>query len=420
MMKKLIILALCIGALAVSSCGSSDEPGNENGSNPRQAIEISRSQQDVVSAQNDFATRLFSHAVNEGNNVISPLSVSMAMSMAANGATGETYDEICGALGLEGADINEVNALHRTLVDRLPAADRLTRLSIANSIWIDNGFECRDGYSETVGGIFSASAESVDLDAPATVGLINRWVSDNTAGRIPAYLDSGFFDEADVMALVNALYFKSVWSEPFSRELAGNATFHNASGRDVKIDMMTSQACPAIAGEDGERVAALSYGNGAFVFTAILPPAGKGVTEYASEINGARIDKWMESLGGLSEQTAISARLVMPRFRTESDFELSAVLRSLGVCRAFTADAEFGKITDGRIKISKIFQKTVIEVDEKGAEASSATTVKPGYVTSVVPLAEEIVLNRPFIYTISESSTRAILFMGSVSELEGE
>ena len=418
MHNKQLITMLALAPM-LWSC-SSDEPGKNEGTkdevknNPRKEIVLSRGQQEIVASQNDFAFKLFGVAAKQGNNVISPMSVSMAVSMTGNGAAGETYEEICSALGLPGASLEEVNTLNRLMLDRLPVADKTTTLSIANSLWSQTGFNILDGFIGNMAKYYDAETTSLDLADKMSIARINSWVADKTDGHIPMILDQPI--EATAM-MVNTLYFKSVWSTPFSKKNTKKETFNNQDGTKAKVEMMHSDPAHLGLTDEGATVVRLAYGNRTFTFTAILPPEGMTTAEYANSLSA---DKMVEWNNGFKEVDYIAARPVkvgMPRFTDSSDFDLIPILKELGIKKAFTPIAEFTNLsTVPGFHLTKAAHKATIEVDEEGVVATASTIVAGGF-TSVCPVkADEVVFDRPFIYIISESSTGTILFIGDVNK----
>lgn len=397
--------------LAICGC-SSDEPGPKN--HERQRIELTRSQQEVVTAQNQFALNLFDKCLSNENNVISPLSLSIAMSMAANGANGDTYTEISNSLGFEKLNIEDINTLYNTLIRRLPAADKMTTLSIANSLWIQNGFPILQDFDNNLQEWYDASSINTDLNSDKSVKLINNWVSSHTHGHIDNYITSPLHGEA---AMVNALYFKSKWSNRLyttDRKIK----FHNASGTTTEIEMMNSggNGRPAVIC-DGATVVRLPYGNGTYHFTAVLPPEGMSLKEYINSITGETLMNWTNLFDTEIIDEIKYVDITLPKFSTTSRYDLIPILQNLGIKKAFSPMADFSKMSPAAIMITKVLQTARIEVDEEGSVASASTTVVTGITDNYMPPPPVLILDRPFLYLISESSTGAILFIGNVSEL---
>ncbi len=427
-MKKFNLFLIGLAAMGAVGC-SSDEPkgGAENGEDtPRVEIELSRGQQEVVNAQNGFALRLFNQLLSTGaptkNHIVSPLSLSLALSMTANGAAGTTLDEIYTTLGYEGATSEEVNSLARVMMDRLPAADGKTSLAIANSMWINNWFEVKDAFRQDVMKWYDADAFNADFSSPNIEKAINSWIKDETGGMIPNIFDKDFsIDALDVAILINAMYFKSQWTYGFSKKDTKDKFFHNVSGSKPLVKMMTSGSDARLLGlvdDEGTSIASLPYGNRTFHMTLVMPAEGKDLRSFVAGLTQEDLEQIETELSS-TDNDMKTCQVTMPRFTQESTYDLKDILISLGMHKAFTNSADFTRISeDGELVIKGVRQCSKIIVDEKGTVAASTTVDKAGYDSFLgFSPASRIVFDRPFVYMITEDSTGAILFMGTVTEM---
>ena len=154
-------------------------------------IEMTKTQIELVTGGNTFAFDFFRDMVSraKGSGVlVSPFSLQAALSMLANGAEEETYDEIVDALGWEGYTTEEINSLYRKLTGGLQNVDEEVSLEIANSVWTQNGFPVKESFSAALKENYNAEAFNVDFSASSTLGQINGWCSDKTHGMIPKML----------------------------------------------------------------------------------------------------------------------------------------------------------------------------------------------------------------------------------------
>ncbi|KAJ8894070.1 hypothetical protein PR048_006680 [Dryococelus australis] len=62
--------------------------------------------------------------------------------------------------------------------------------------------------------------------------------------------DTLALDPATVMVLVNAIYFKSPWQDPFDKEDTFNMTFSRREGDDEVVPFMTKSASDVAMGRD--------------------------------------------------------------------------------------------------------------------------------------------------------------------------
>ena len=412
-MKHLIYMVFAM--LMLASC-SSDEPKNEPNTPPQaEPIELGRSEQEIVDAQKKFAVNFFKTVCNSEdprkNIIVSPLSMSMAFSMVANGAEGQTFSEIAETLGFKPGEIDALNSLNNTLVSKLPTVDPQVNVSIANSMWVNNGVKANADFGKKLNENYKAEMYSTDLYSMQGTDAINNWANSKTNGMIPKILSSPV---NSLFTLCNALYFEGKWAEKFDETNTRREIFHNGDGSDAAVDMM-SQKCDAKvyidAGTDASdgktMTVSKTYGNGAYMMTFVLPPEDMSLNDFISAMDATSLYKW------ISEAETCEIYLKVPRFEVEygkDDFR--GVLGAMGIVRAFQRTGELRGIIDEDVFINKVIQKAKIKVDESGTKASVVTAI--GGDTASGP-ALVAAFDRPFMYYISEQSTGAILFMGCVN-----
>ena len=340
----------------------------------------------------------------EANVLVSPLSASMALGMALNGARGTTYDQMQATLGFEDAPLDTVNLGYHGLMTHLPAADSTVSTQLANSAWYRDGFAVEQNFLGAVRAFFDAEIAGLDFSIPAAADTINQWVSEKTGGRIEEIVESPI-DDRTMLFLINAIYFKGPWKYAFDPQRTEDAPFHIADGQSQSTPMMDLTA-EFPYGEAGDlQVVELPFGEGAFAMTVLVPGAASSID---AELASMDVRRWQSLLDNLN---ARRVRVVLPRFRVEYDESLKPVLQALGTTDAFLPNvADFTGISAAspQLYISEVKQKTFVEVAEEGAEGAGTTSVGIG-VTSLPP---SVIANRPFVYLIRERESGAILFAG--------
>jgi serine protease inhibitor len=194
----------------------------------------------LVAANNRFGFELFNQLqlTDKGKNVFySPLSVALALSMAYNGAAGETKEAMRRTLKTEGLGLDELNEASAALINSLRSSDPKVELAIANSLWVRHGVKFREDFLERNRQFFGAEVASLDFDAPSALTTINNWVSRNTESKIPSIINR--IDPDHVMFLINAIYFKGQWEKKFKKELTKNEPFYPLSGPQKEVPMMS-------------------------------------------------------------------------------------------------------------------------------------------------------------------------------------
>lgn len=368
----------------------------------------------LVSAGNQFAFGVFREVqrAKPGDNIfLSPTSASMALGMTLNGAAGTTLDSMRAALAVSGAPIEEINAGYRGLIDLLRGLDTRVDFAIANSIWARAGMPFAQAFLDAGRNSFDAEIRTLDFSAPSTLTAINQWVNDKTKGKIPTILDQ--IASGEVMFLINAIYFKGSWRLAFDPKRTRNLPFHAADGSTRDVATMDLGPEPLrYAATAGHEMVELPYGNGAFAMTLLLPAPGRSLANLTDGLDAAR---WAEWTGALSEH---KIGLMLPRFRLEYKRELNGDLSALGMRIAFDPDrADFSRMlggsSAGNLYITKVLQKTFVDVNEEGTTAAAATSVGIG----VTSAPATIQFDRPFLFAIRERLSGTILFLGQVVKL---
>ncbi len=383
-------------------------------SGPEADVEITALEKSVAARGNTFALEIFPalNALQEDENIlISPFSISTALSMTYNGARGETQTAMAEVLGFSDMSVDDVNLAYKNLTDYLTGADDRVTLDIANSIWADDGFAVDSAFIAVNRDYYNAESNTLDFGNPASVNTINQWVSNNTNQKIESIIDA--IPPEAVMYLINALYFKAAWTWEFDPDLTADWPFYRYDGGTETVRMMSQLAEFYYYQNEDMQIVDLPYGDEKFSMTLILPASGTDINGFIADITQSEWGSWMDSLS--TEKTQVAVRL--PRFTFEYKETLNDVLIALGMGPAFAMNADFTGINPfGGLYINRVLHKTFIEVNEEGTEAAAVTAVEVGYVS--VPAYPQIVLNRPFLFAIREQESGTIFFMGKVLYVE--
>lgn len=349
-----------------------------------------------------------------GENIfISPASAALALAMTYNGARNETARAMAEVLGLEAMDLETANEAFYALIKELAAvADAGVELRIANALWQREGTAFYDDFLTRNRQYFGAPVEAMDFDDPATLTAINDWVSQQTSGRIPELLTR--ISPDTVLLLINAIYFKGAWSEPFDPDLTAQADFHLPGGDTIPVFMMNHEGTFGHYAGDGFQGIRLPYGDDGRLAMYVFLPDEDGDLAAFSELLTA--DNWRQWQAGFVEKYG---RLALPRFQVNYKISLNSALKDLGMGIAFHRDeADFSGMAPvgpgHNLYISDVLHETFLLVNEEGAEAAGATAVDVS-VTSLIEPAFNFVADRPFFVAIQDDGTGTLLFAGSVS-----
>ncbi|HLN19794.1 MAG TPA: serpin family protein [Bacteroidales bacterium] len=369
-------------------------------------IDLTAEQAGIVTNTNDFALDIFRRiaaASGEENIIISPLSISTALSMTVNGAGGTTRQAMMEALKLDGISNDVLNQSYKELIKALTTVDRRVAIKIANSVWTEKTFTARKQFIDALNNFYDAEARSFDKSDPGAAAAVNRWIEDNTSGLIKNMLDR--IDPDAVMLLINAIYFKGQWQSEFNITKTSDAPFSLQDGRAIQVKMMRKEEDIKMYSGNGFRMVELPYGQGNYVMDLLLPDAAD-INLFIRNLN-------TESYNNIaSNLRVVKVRLGLPRFKYAYRKSLNEILSAMGMAVAFGDNADFSGISDRQLFINRVLHQAYIETNEEGTEAAAATIVEIG----VTSLPETYVINfdRPFLYIIRETTTNSIIFMGRV------
>ncbi len=371
---------------------------------------LSASERATLTGDNGFGFSLLTEiapGAPEANLFISPLSVSLALTMAYNGARGSTETAMAKTLGHEGMDAAAVNALYARLIPALGSVDPHVRFDIANSIWNLPGYHVEADFLDINRRTFGAETHELNFSQAGAAAVINQWVSDKTQAKITK-LETDPMSPDIRMILINALYFKGDWSREFPLKDTREGDFTLLGGAVKRCAFMHSDFDAAHYDGDLAQVVELPYGDSLYAMDLILPKATDGMEAVETALkNGAWTD-WSAHLAG-------GVKVVVPKLKLEYSASLVPALTALGMDVAFSGLADFSGITGSPdLYISDVVHKTYLEVDEKGTTAAAVTEVIMEIKASLPTAPVEF--NRPFILLIREKTTGTVLFLGRMMD----
>ena len=389
----------------VRAAGSRVSAGDTSGSTARA----------VAAADADFALRLYHQlATDKGNLIYSPYSISTALSMTYGGAGGATAEQLAAVLGVGSdpaawhAGRNDIGSyFDRASTDDAGGSTPLT-IKPANALFGQDGFAFKPDYLELLAGNYGAGLQAINFaaDPEAARAAINRWVAVRTENHIRQLLGPRTLDEMTRFVLVNAIYFKASWAEPFRKSATKKAAFHRLDGSSVQVPTMHGSIASEYSRGDGWQAVELDYVNA--TMTIILPDAGK-FAAVEQRLDAAFLAK----IAAKRQYTEI--HLSLPRWSSTTALDLVGSLEGLGVRDLFDQNlADLRGIADAGLYVGEVIHQATIKVNEAGTEAAAATAVV-GDTTGGGPDGEATVtVDRPFIYLIRDSNSGEILFAGRV------
>jgi serpin B len=360
----------------------------------------------IVSANTRFGFYLVKVLARESdeNIFISPLSISMALAMTYNGAAGETERAMAGVLGFQGMPLDRINRAYSALIKQLMDPSPDIQIELANSLWADESIRFKERFISNNREFYSAEVTNLPLNEPGSIRRIDQWIREKTRGQIARAMDQSDLDA--ILFLVNTVYFKGAWKVGFRKEYTKVGDFTCVDGSTRRVPMMMSQSEQyGVFETDGFQAVSLPYGKGAFSLYLFLPERESNLQSFLDRMNTENWETWMS--GFVPREVLV----VLPRLNLDYEADLKAVLRTMGMGIAFTPDADFKKMCQGRAWIDYVKHLSHTQIDEEGTEASAATIVK---MKRGRPFS--VVFDRPFFLAIRDQSSGAVLFAGVINQ----
>jgi serpin B len=283
---------------------------------------------------------------------------------------------------------------------------------IANALFLKDNYPFREYFIKNAEEYFEAEIDYL----PKTSEPINKWVKEKTFGRIKNILTPGPIDKMMVSCLLNAVYFKVPWENPFKKNKTNKRTFYGT--KEIDVDMMKREGYYHHLIREDLKVVTIPYysdpdSKGNYNLYALMPK--ENILNFYQDFN---LDTFKQLKEEMQNEEII---LRVPKFKMESNLSLVNTLEMMGIKKAFDMrEADFSNMVDTakaeNLFIDEIIHKTFFEIDEEGTKAAAAT----GIMMSPEAIAEEerkpkiLELNKPFLFIIEEKETETILFIGQV------
>ncbi|RXN22843.1 Z-dependent protease inhibitor-like protein [Labeo rohita] len=365
---------------------------------------------DLAFKNTDFAMNLYRKisSYHDKNIFFSPLSVSTSFATLLLAAKGSTRSEIVKGLNLNPLDVTGDAMLIPQLFEQLQkniSQDKKLHTEQGTALFVDDGFNVERVFSDQIETFFCADVNNVDFSKTEhSKSIINEYVNRKTGGKVNKMVTS--IEPLTQMMLLNTIFFQGEWDRPFDPNSTEMSRFYIDKYNIVQVPMMVKEDKFSTA-EDGElraRVLRLPYRGGAALLI-VLPDTAADYTVIDDEISAERFYGWIKNL------RRIKMEVHLPKFKMEQSYKLHEILPQMGISSIFLHSANLtGLSKDAHLKVSQVLHKAVIEVDEKGTTATSATTVG----ITAYSLPPTFIVNRPFFFFLYHEATSSLLFMGRV------
>jgi serpin B len=346
------------------------------------------------------------------NVLVSPLSVSTALTMAYMGAAADTKKAMASTLDLTGTD-TEAGTKYKQTLDSLRQPGGSTKLEIANALFARQKIKFKEKFLDQNKQYFNAKVTTLDFKSPTATATINKFVADSTHNKIKSIVDE--IPENQVLYLVNAIYFKGSWDDPFDKGATTSRDFHLADGTVKKVPMMREGGDDLFYFDTSSfQAIKLGYADKRLSMCIFLPKKSSSLDAFEAQLDES---KWNEWKYNFRKRPGL---LTLPKFTVSDGMKLNPILAQLGMGIAFDPrKADFSGINvEDDPYISEVMHKTFMEVNEEGTEAAAVTSIGVAAATGAPVLPPPFIMNvdRPFFIAIHDSKTDNLLFVGHIAD----
>jgi serpin B len=369
---------------------------------------------DVVAGVNGFGHALYGQLASaepEANLAFSATSIASVLAMAQVGAGGATATELAGALGMGDDTAGYQHAFGAFLQDLdLPGiVDEgcyTTETSAAQAAFLRSDLTLQEAFESQLLADYGAAPQALEAEDP--VGQINGWVDTETQGHIPSLLEQGQITPDIALVLVNAVYFRGDWAQPFDPQWTASSYFTKLDGSQVSVEMMDNLEedefeVGRAAEIDGGQVIELPYKGGQMSLVIVLPDAPDGLLAMEKDLDSEIVDAWFAALDGAS-----GSRVALPKITLDwkKDIlgELIAQMPSLSDGGDFT-----NMIVDDAPGLAFVQHEATMQWDEQGTVATAATA--GGFADAYEEYPR---VDHPFLFFLRDDVTGMVLFQGRV------
>ncbi|KAJ8711689.1 hypothetical protein PYW08_008643 [Mythimna loreyi] len=352
-------------------------------------------------------------ASSDRNFLLTPLGLQLALALLTEAATGDTQTELTSVLGFD-LDRKLVRKKFANIIESLQEESPDYNLRLGSSIYVSDDAQVRPRFVAVAKEFYKCELKNVNFHNPAVASKeINGWVSNITQENISSV------DEDDVanmvMLVLNSLYIRGIWSNQFLRTATKLGTFYVSPTVQKTVPFMTvkDKFYYIESSKYDAKILKMPYRGEKYAMYIIVPNSLTGLPRVLNDLSDLSFTRYLREY---------QVDVTLPKFKFDYTLQLDGVLRELGIRSAFDVTASFpgiarGQLLDQRPMVSKVLQRSSIEVNELGSVTNSPTWLLPENKTGEdTEATAEVVANRPFLFFIQDEATRQLLFTGRVAD----
>lgn len=373
----------------------------------------------TIQGNNAFSFAMYAKLRGTGGNLcFSPYSISSAIALPFAGSTGATQGDM--RIVMHYLDQAKQVLVTYSMLDKLYSTPwylgpNESKIYLGNSLWLQQGFKVLPSFLDTIPTIYRTLIKTVDfVRNPEGAGLnINAWVKEKTQGRIPKQVNKEDFGQNTQMLVASSIFMKGVWSVPFNPSLTKEAPFFIDRLTTGSVNMMLTTGKFRLYRAGDFTLLELPFrpdyrGIPTLALMVVLPTTNFGLASIEQKFYSEQWNSWIAQL---KEEGVIVS---IPSFSFLQSFDLTQLLKSMGMSFVFSENADFSGLSDkGNLSLSSVVHDAYLAIDEKGSDAIAANPISINPQTFLSKTTTyAFTADHPFIFLVVDSTNNMIIYMG--------
>ncbi|XP_028172120.1 serine protease inhibitor 3/4-like [Ostrinia furnacalis] len=345
--------------------------------------------------------------VSPVSTVVSPFALSLPLCQLASVAKGHAKEELMSALGIprESEIKNYYINVYRELLVFLSST-----LMLKNMIYLNDSLEV-DRAVMNASSYYGVRIDKVGFRYPkAAAKFMNHWFAQETLYRVATLIDEEDIDNTTSMVILNGIYFKVAWDQPFDGQFTRPQKFYDLSNKIWMIPMFSIIDSLKFLDDVNNHVKIVNLNlmaPGATI-TFFLPENRAGLPDLINKFsnNPYLLKKMMSEL----RIKTMPMRLYLPRMKIKTYVDWTGFIRLIGVNDIFSVndsglEGMLEKDSKGKVYLSKAKQKVFLEMDETGMTwfQNPVNTDKERAAREFAEFGdnlEQVVFDHPFLFVV--------------------
>lgn len=380
----------------------------------------------IVQSVNKLGEDMLLYQLKENpkcNHCVCPLPIASITAALAEGAAGETKNQLLKPFPKISDPLQELQSINKSI-----AQQNVMRFL---DFFTNAKSPLKDSFRKKMEETHALTLHPVNTDDQGIEAIrnsINRIIARQTQNKFLDFISPDMISPEFALIITDVVAMNSKWKSPFSAQATKVRSFFPGKKiPPVKVKTMNETTSKFVLYE-GHSLFWKDYENSCLRMIAVLPAIGMEVAQFMDSsspeewlkltLNSERIYNYND-FEKLFEKGL--ANVFFPKFSVMTPaLSLKSFMESQGINECFIKEKAdlsgmIGKNNLNSWYVSDIYQKTFIQMNEKRTIAYAASGADVDPFCGTPEIKATIRFNRPFVYCIIDTKTKAVLFLGVIN-----